>query len=194
GIDIRDGLQYECIGCAACIDACDQVMDKMNYPRGLIRYSTENALKKHWGRKEILLHVLRPRTLIYGAVLVLVSLAFVWGLAARDPLRVDIIRDRSSLGREIEGGFIENVYQLQVMNMTEAPRAFQLAVSGMPGVRIGGVERVEVPAASTQAVTLQVLVPYDAGAPGANTIAFRITAEDNPALSVNEETTFLIPR
>ncbi|HRP25678.1 MAG TPA: cytochrome c oxidase accessory protein CcoG [Thauera sp.] len=194
GIDIRNGLQYECIGCAACIDACDDVMDKMNYPRGLIRYSTENALKKHWGGKEILLHVLRPRTLIYGAILVAVSIAFVWGLAARDPLRVDIIRDRSSLGREIEGGLIENVYQLQVMNMTEAPRAFRLEVSGLPGVKIGGAERVDVPAASTQAVTLQVLVPYDSGSPGSNRISFEVTAEDDSSLSVKEETTFLIPR
>ena len=194
GIDIRNGLQYECIGCAACIDACDDVMDKMNYPRGLIRYSTENALKKHWGSKEILLHVLRPRTLIYGAILVAVSIAFVWGLAARDPLRVDIIRDRSSLGREIEGGLVENVYQLQVMNMTEAPRAFRLEVSGLPGVRIGGAERVDVPAASTQAVTLQVLVPYDSGNPGSNRISFEVTAEDDSSLSVKEETTFLIPR
>ncbi|MHB1373717.1 MAG: cytochrome c oxidase accessory protein CcoG [Thauera sp.] len=194
GIDIRDGLQYECIGCAACIDACDQVMDKMNYPRGLIRYSTENAMKRHWGSKEIVGHVFRPRTLVYGAVLVLICVGFVWGLAAREPLRVDVIRDRSSLGREVEGGLIENVYQLQVMNMTEAPRAFRLEVSGLPGVRIGGEQRFEVASASTQTVTLQVLVPYDSGQPGANNIAFQVTAEDDTALTLKEETTFLIPR
>ncbi|MCK2089413.1 cytochrome c oxidase accessory protein CcoG [Thauera aromatica] len=194
GIDIRDGLQYECIGCAACIDACDQVMDRMDYPRGLIRYSTENAVKKHWGRKEILAHVFRPRTLIYGVILALVCIAFVWGLAVRDPLRVDIIRDRASLGREIEGGLIENVYRLQVMNMTEVPRTFRLEVSGLPGVRIGSGERVEVSPAATGALTVQVLAPYDAGQPGANAIAFRITAEDDPGLSLREETTFLIPR
>ena len=194
GIDIRDGLQYECIGCAACIDACDQVMDKMNYPRGLIRYSTENAMKRHWGRKEIINHVLRPRTLIYGAVLVIICIGFVWGLALREPLRVDIIRDRSSLGRELEGGLIENVYQLQIMNMTEQPRAFRLAVSGLPGVRIGGEPRIDVGPAGLQSVTLPVLVPSDSGQPGANKIAFQITAEDDPALSLNEETTFLIPR
>ena len=194
GIDIRDGLQYECIGCAACIDACDQVMDKMNYPRGLIRYSTENAMKRHWGRKEIIGHVLRPRTLIYGAVLAIICVGFVWGLAQRDPLRVDVIRDRSSLGREVEGGLIENVYQLQVMNMTEMPRAFRLEVSGLPGARIGGEQRIDVAPAGLQSVTLQVLVPYDAGQPGANKIAFRVTAEDDPSLSLDEETTFLIPR
>ena len=73
GIDIRDGLQYECIGCAACIDACDQVMDKMGYPRGLIRYSTENALSQRWGWQEILRHVVRPRVLVYSAILAVVT-------------------------------------------------------------------------------------------------------------------------
>lgn len=194
GIDIRKGLQYECIGCAACIDACDQVMDKMEYPRGLIRYTTENALKKGWGRKEILNHVFRPRTLVYGLVLVVMCIGFVTLLAGRDPLRVDVIRDRSSLGREIEGGLIENVYNLQVMNMAEVPRAFRLEVSGLPGIRIGSEQRVEVAPAGAQSATTQVLVPYDAGQPGAHTIVFQITAEDDPGLTLKEETTFLIPK
>ena len=80
------------------------------------------------------------------------------------------------------------------MNMTEVPRAFQLEVSGLPGVRIGGEQRIDVGSAGLQSVTLQVLVPYDSGQPGANKIAFQITAEDDPTLSLNEETTFLIPR
>lgn len=194
GIDIRKGLQYECIGCAACIDACDDVMDKMNYPRGLIRYSTENAVKQHWGRKDIVTHVLRPRTLMYGAILALVCIGFVWGLAMREPLRVDVIRDRASLAREVEDGMIENVYRLQVMNMTEAPRSFDFSVSGLDGVRIDGDARVQVGPAAAGAVTLRVLVPYDSGKPGANEIAFDVKAEDDPGLSVHEKTTFLFPR
>ena len=95
---------------------------------------------------------------------------------------------------QIEGGLIENVYRLQVMNMTEVPRTFRLEVSGLPGVRIGSGERVEVSPAATGALTVQVLAPYDAGQPGANAIVFRITAEDDPGLSLREETTFLIPR
>lgn len=194
GIDIRQGLQYECIGCAACIDACDQVMDKMDYPRGLIRYSTENAIKRGWGSKEIVGHVFRPRTLIYGTVLILISLAFVWGLATRDPLRVDVIRDRMSLAREVEGGLIENVYRLQVMNMTERPRTFIFEATGLEGVKIGGDHRIDVGAAATQAVTLQVLVPYDAGKPGANEVFFEVYPEDEPSLRLREKTTFLFPR
>jgi polyferredoxin len=118
----------------------------------------------------------------------------VWGLAARDPLRVDILRDRSTLGQEIEGELIENVYQLQIMNMTEVPRSFSLAVSGLPGLRLQGAERVEVAPAATQSITVRVHVPYDEGKPGANTIFFDVAAEDDPALALKEETTFLIPR
>lgn len=193
GIDIRKGLQYECIGCAACIDACDQVMDKMQYPRGLIRYSTENAVKQHWGRKEIIGHVLRPRTLIYGGVLTIVSIAFLWGLAAREPLRVDILRDRTSLAREVEDGLIENVYRLQIMNMTESIRSFDLSVSGLKDARIVGAESIEVGPAETQAVTVQVLVPGDAGKPGANELFFMISPHDEPQRVLREKTTFLLP-
>src|SRR6478736_5921319 len=66
GIDIRQGLQYECIGCAACIDVCDGIMDRMSYPRGLIRFTTQNAMARGWSRAQSLRRVLRPRVLIYG--------------------------------------------------------------------------------------------------------------------------------
>jgi cytochrome c oxidase accessory protein FixG len=193
GIDIRKGLQYECIGCAACIDGCDQVMDKMNYPRGLIRYSTENAVKKHWGTKEIFAHVMRPRTLIYGCILVVISLAFVWGLAPRSPLRVDIIRDRAMLAREVEGGLIENVYRLQVMNMTEAPRSFTLGVTGIDGARIAEAQTVDVAPAAAEAVTLQVRVPPDAVTPGSHPIFFEVEALDDKSVFAREKSTFLMP-
>ncbi|QID17201.1 cytochrome c oxidase accessory protein CcoG [Nitrogeniibacter mangrovi] len=196
GIDIRQGLQYECIGCAACIDACDQVMDKMEYPRGLIRYSTENAMKKHWGGKEIFGHVMRPRTLIYGGILALICVAFVWGLATREPLRVDIIRDRATLAREVAGGMIENVYRLQVMNMTEKPRTFDVSVTGLQGIRLGDFNgTISVEPATTQAVTLQVQVPVDVGQPGSsNPIYFDVKASDDANIAVKEKSTFLLPR
>lgn len=195
GIDIRKGLQYECIGCAACIDGCDQVMEKMGYPKGLIRYSTENAVKQHWGRKEIFGHVLRPRTLIYGGILATLCAAFLWGLATRSPLRVDIIRDRATLAREVEGGLIENVYRLQITNMTEAPRAFDVSVSGLENARLIGVgSKVDVAPATAQAVTIQVQVPPDAAKPGSsNPLFLEVKALDDPSVFVREKTTFLMP-
>jgi cytochrome c oxidase accessory protein FixG len=195
GIDIRKGLQYECIGCAACIDACDQVMEKMEYPKGLIRYSTENAVKKHWGHKEIVGHVLRPRTLIYGTILAALCVAFVGGLATRSTLRVDVIRDRTTLAREVEGGLIENVYRLQVMNMTEAPRAFEITVSGLENAKLHGVgSRIDVASATVKAVTVQVQVPPDAAPTGSsNPLYLEVKAVDDPTVFVREKTTFLMP-
>ena len=136
GIDIRNGLQYECIGCAACIDGCDQIMDKMGYPRGLIRYTTENAVKGKYDDSSILKHVLRPRTLIYTVLLTLISGAFVFSLATRVPLRVDVVRDRVALSKETDDGMIENVYRLQLINKDNQPHQYTLNASGIPGLRL----------------------------------------------------------
>jgi len=193
GIDIRKGLQYECIGCGACIDACDQVMDKMSYPRGLIRYTTEHALKKHWGSREILGHVLRPRILVYATLLVLICLALVYGLATRSDMRVDILRDRAALSREVEGGLIENVYRLQVINMIEGEREVRISVSGLDGIRMVDVDTVVLPAATTESVTVQVRVPPESGTPGSHEIFFEVVALDGSA-SARERSTFILPR
>ena len=193
GIDIREGLQYECIGCSACIDACDQVMDKMSYPRGLIRYSTEHALKEHWGAREIVRHIARPRTLLYGSVLSAIVIAAAWGLAVRVPLKVDVIRDRAALAREVEGGRIENLFRLQVMNMAEEPRRFALSVTGMDALQIASERIVEVPAATTQSVSVRVRAEPDAGKRGSNRIYFEVRALNHDDVNVREKASFLLP-
>jgi polyferredoxin len=120
GIDIRKGLQYECIGCGLCIDACNSVMDKMEYPRGLIRLTTQNAVTKAWKQVQVIRRIFRPRVLIYSAVLVALSAAMIASLVLREPLKVDVIRDRAALSRIVAGGKLENVYRLQIMNATES--------------------------------------------------------------------------
>src|SRR6266496_3000023 len=141
GIDIRKGLQYECIGCAACVDGCNQVMDKMGYPAGLIRYTTENALARGYDTKAMWQRVFRARTLIYGAVLLAIAGAAVGSLALRNPLKVDVIRDRGSLAREAAPGVIENVYRVQLMNTDEKARELAIRAEGLPGLRVAGVEQ-----------------------------------------------------
>ena len=200
GIDIRKGLQYECIGCAACIDVCDGVMDKMNYPRGLIRFATQTGLAQGWDRSQMLHRVFRPRVLIYTAILLLISSAFAVSLYLRSPFRVDVIRDRGALARLVEDGKIENVYRLQVMNSTELPQRYRIAVAGLSGASIASPADVEV--AATQArwvpVNLQ-LEPQAAKAlgAGAHTMRFEITrlAESGSAEAVVvEKSTFVVPR
>ncbi|MDX9995033.1 MAG: cytochrome c oxidase accessory protein CcoG [Rhodocyclaceae bacterium] len=193
GIDIRNGLQYECIGCAACIDVCDQVMDKMSYPRGLIRYTTENALEKHWGRKEILGHIVRPRIIIYTVILIGITLALIWGLAHKADLRVNVIRDRGVLAREAEGGLIENVYRLQVMNVTEQAHRYTISVSGLTGIELSGESEIEVSPATTKSFTLAVRVPPEAAGKGSHKIFFDVKANNVENLAVHEKATFLMP-
>ena len=193
GIDIRNGLQYECIGCSACIDACDEVMDKMSYPRGLIRYSTENALAKHYTPKEMVAHVMRPRVLLYSAILGMIILATAWGLGTRIPLKVDVIRDRATLAREADDGRIENIYTLRIMNTEEAPRRYALSVSGLPGAEIIGERIVEVPAATTESVLVSVRVPPESGIKGANHIFFEIQAQNHDKVRVSEKASFMLP-
>ena len=146
GIDIRNGLQNECIGCAACIDVCNGVMDRWATPRGLIRYSTENGVRHGWTRLQMFRRALRPRVLIYGAVLSAASVAFAASVALRSPFQFDVIKDRGALARIVDEGTVENVYRLQIMNRTEVPQTYQVAASGIPGLALAAPQVTIAPA------------------------------------------------
>jgi cytochrome c oxidase accessory protein FixG len=191
GIDIREGLQYQCIGCGACIDGCNQVMDRMGYERGLIRYSTENALRQRWSWREILAHVLRPRILIYASLLGAIIVATLVALVLRPEIRVDVLRDRATLSREIEGGLIENIYRLQVMNMSESPRTVRIDVGGLDQASIVGDTEALLPAAGMESVTVSVRLPWDAAKPGIHEMYFEIRSEN---AMVREKSTFILPQ
>jgi len=193
GIDIRNGLQYECIGCSACIDACDQVMEKVGLRKGLIRYSTEAAMARHYSSKEIVAHILRPRIILYIVILLAIVVASAWSLAIRVPLKVDVIRDRGTLAREADDGRIENLYNLKIMNTAEEPRRFALSVSGLDGIEIAGEQIVEVASADNREVVVTVRVPPESGKKGANTIYFDIKALNHDEVAVHEKASFLLP-
>ncbi|MGG7606155.1 cytochrome c oxidase accessory protein CcoG [Massilia sp. BKSP1R2A-1] len=194
GIDIRKGLQYECIGCAACVDACNGVMDKVKRPRGLIRYATENALAQRFTPARVRRRVLRPRVLVYTAVLAILGTAMVTSLALRNPLKLDVIRDRGSMGREVEDGMIENVYRLQLMNTVEDAQRLRIAVSGIKSARVVEGEVVDIDPASTRAMPVRVRVNPGEAMPGSNRIAFHVTSSDGHGLRVEEDAVFLVPK
>ncbi len=193
GIDIRNGLQYECIGCAACIDACDEVMDKVNYPRGLIRYSTENAMARHLTKKEILGHVVRPRILLYSVILAAITLTTAWFIAHRIPLKVDVIRDRGALARETDMGLIENTFTLRFMNTDEQAHRYRIKATGLDGLEVGGAAEVDVPAATTTSLMTSLQVQPDAGKKGSNPIMFEIEAMDGSNIRIREKAVFMLP-
>ncbi|MBV8032844.1 MAG: cytochrome c oxidase accessory protein CcoG [Betaproteobacteria bacterium] len=192
GIDIRKGLQYECIGCAACVDGCDQVMDKLARPRGLIRYSTTNAMEEGWTRREMLRRLLRPRVLVYSGILLGVTLLAGAALYARVPLKVDVIRDRAAIAREVEGGSIENIYRLQIMNTTERARAFTIEVSGLPTIRLAGESTAGIAAATSRVVPVKVRIDPAQAAPGTYPIVFTIRAIGDDAVAVHEKSVFIV--
>ena len=192
GIDIRNGLQYECIGCGLCVDGCNQVMDKMGYPRGLIRYSTENAMEGKYSEREILSRVFRPRVLAYTATLSAILVATTMVLYQRIPLKVNVVRDRTSLVRVTDEGYIENVYRLQIINTEERARRYTLAASGLDGLRLlSEPQPLEIGSISSRSVPVRLLVEPGAVTSGSHPIAFRVSAVDDPRVKIDEKSSFL---
>ncbi|MDX1431501.1 MAG: cytochrome c oxidase accessory protein CcoG [Gammaproteobacteria bacterium] len=188
GIDIRNGLQYQCIACAACVDACDQVMEQMNYPKGLIRYTTENALQGRATR------VIRPRTIVYACVLVVLLGALLYALLARTPFALDVIRDRHALYREVEPGVIENVYTLKLISMDDATHRYRLSTDGIEGIAlVTETPEVEVRGGEVLSLPVRVRAPASALSPGANAFIFALERAGDDGARVEEEARFLGP-
>jgi cytochrome c oxidase accessory protein FixG len=194
GIDIRNGLQYDCIGCAACVDACNVVMRKVGLPEGLVRYTTENALENNLSDQDVRKRALRPRILIYTGTLALIVVVFLGSLMTRSPLKVDVIRDRGAMGREVEDGLIENVYRLQLMNTAEADRRYRISVSGIESIRLATPEEILLESTSSRSVPVKVRIERGNAAPGSNKIQFQLKSLDGPEVVVNEKAVFIVPR
>lgn len=193
GIDIRDGQQYECIGCAACIDACDQVMAKVGSPKGLIRYDTLNGMENGWTRTQLWRRVARPRVLLYSSILLIVIGILFNSILTRIPLKVDVMRDRGALSREVKNGVIENVYRVMLINSAEVDRTFKLSVRGLPTLHIDSVDQVTVAAASNRLLALRVRANPDAGDAGSNRIEFVVEAIDDSSVVEHAKTSFFLP-
>jgi cytochrome c oxidase accessory protein FixG len=197
GIDIRQGLQYECIGCGACVDVCNQVMDKVGDARGLIKFSTQNAMDKGWRWGPTVRRIFRPRVLVYTAVLWAIVVAVGLSLWVRAPFKVDIVRDRATMARVVAGGKIENIYRLQIMNAAEQALSFHWEVDGLPGLQLASEPDVEVAATESHWVSVRLQVPDEAAPAGSHPIHFRIAArlpQGEWVGQVSEKTVFLIPR
>jgi cytochrome c oxidase accessory protein FixG len=186
GIDIRQGLQYECIACAMCVDACDSVMDKMEYPRGLIKYTTENAiLNKGY-------HVLRPRTIVYTAILATLITAMVMSIVLRPPVILDAMRDRNALYKDVGRRGIENSYTLKIINKQNVDREYRLSVQGLDGIELVSEAEISVAAESVYTLPTSVTVPREMAA-GGNTIEFVLQDVNDSSIRIVEESRFRGP-
>jgi cytochrome c oxidase accessory protein FixG len=186
GIDIRQGLQYECIACAACIDACDTIMDKVGSPRGLIRYSTERALEHKSYR------LIRPRTLVYSGILMLLLGTMVTTMALRKPAIMDVIRDRNALYRDVGRMGIENTFTIRIVNKQNEGHSFNLSVSGVEGIELRTAADMYIAGESVETLPVSVVVPHEY-ADGGNVITFELNSTDGSDISVTEESRFRGP-
>ncbi len=194
GIDIRNGLQYECIGCGLCVDACDSVMDKVNLPRGLIRFATQNGMDNRWSKAQMLRRVLRPRVLVYTAITLAFCAALAMSLAQRTPLKVNVMRDRASLARIAPGGQLENLYRLQIMNATENAQRYRISATGLEGLTVEEEDRhIALAAIESRWLTVRARIPYGSAAPGPHAMEFVVTAEGKDPMTVREQTVFQVP-
>ncbi len=193
GIDIRNGSQYECIGCGLCADACNTVMQRLKKPAGLVRYATQNSMAGRWTSAQVWRRVARPRVLIYAAVLMALCTGLLISLVTRSPFKVDVVRDRGSLAHLVEGGRLENVYRLQIMNATEGARHYRVTAEGLAGLSTEPVQEVSVDAAASRWVAIRVQAPFNVAPAGAHAIRFVVRQAEDGAELV-EQTTFIVPR
>lgn len=200
GIDIRDGLQYMCIGCGACVDACDQVMDKMSYDRGLIRYTSGRAITERLSQAQVRKRMLRPRVVSYILILAVIFGAFLYSLSTRVPMRMDIMRDRGALGREVPGGFYENVYQLQFINTSETSMQVSLSAIGLPNLTLqtaeGHSDELRLDPAANRLVAVVAKLPVQDTTPGLYNIVIKAVShhDDGQETVVTESTSFYVPQ
>lgn len=187
-IDIRDGLQYECIDCGLCADACDSVMDKMGYERGLIRFTTQEALAT--GRTRIW----RPALFVYLIASVIMIGLFVENTATRSPVSVDVIRDRGAhLYRSTLNG-IENVYTVKINNMGRSEQTFTLSVEGQYRYSLKGRKEVFLEEGEVFTVPIRVRVPKGEMAESRDKIYIVVRSQQDPSVFAQQETSFIGPK
>jgi polyferredoxin len=168
-------------------------MQKMDYPPGLIRYATENSVSKQYTSQQMMKHIMRPRIMLYTGILLVITAIFVYSLSTRIPMRVDVLRDRGVMSREVGDGLTENVYLLHIMNMQDTDRTFTVKAEGLEGIRMDGQDTFTVQALQNMTQPINVRVPAGEGKAGANPINFVIVDTQNPDIRRDEKSTFIQP-
>lgn len=172
GIDIRNGLQYECINCGACVDACNDTMDKMNYPRGLIRFTTERNLQGGRTRK------VRFKSVGYATAVVLMTGLLVWDIVTRVPLKVDILRDRNQLYSINMDSWVENVFTLKILNKSQLTETYSITIEGFSDFTLSGQTQVQVAGGEVATVPLTLAVNPDEVLQRVQDVTFVVTSSD----------------
>jgi len=174
------------------------VMDKMGYERGLVKYSTQHAINQGWNHAQMLRRILRPRVLIYTAILASIVIALFTSLALRSSFRVDVVRDRGVMARLADGGMLENVYRLQIMNATETAQHYQLSASGIDNLKVesdvaDANKTVTVNSAESRWIPVRLQIPDGSIKSGSHHVKFEVRSIESNEI-VTEKSVFLVPR
>jgi cytochrome c oxidase accessory protein FixG len=184
GVDIRDGIQLGCIQCGLCIDACDAIMQQIDRPTGLIAYDTDINAERRLAGKPPIYRLIRPRTVLYAAIIAIVGSIMLYTLATRSSLGISALHERSPLFVTLSDGSVRNDYTVRFLNKAGVPRSFALDVLGLPAaeIRASGIDPgadgklvVEVGPDQTRELRASVLVPAASLPKEATDIEFRAT-------------------
>ena len=171
GIDIRDGAQLECIQCALCIDACDDIMTKVGRPASLITYTTVRNTETGSENPREGWRIVRPRTLIYAALMLVASGLMTYAMIGRSTLEVTVLPDRNPLFVQLSDGGISNNYTVKILNKLHETRKVTLSISGLPDASFkvtgldgahSGQQAIEVVPDNLRALRVHVTVPRSA--------------------------------
>ncbi|WP_190291780.1 cytochrome c oxidase accessory protein CcoG [Roseibium aggregatum] len=185
GVDIRKGLQLDCIQCGLCIDACDNVMTKIGKPTGLIAYDTDENIQRRIDGKDSVYEIVRVRTVVYAAIIAVVGAIMLFALLTRDFAGINVLHDRNPIFVTQSDGSVRNGYTVRLLNKRSHARHFMLHVEGMPAgtkVEAVGVENVfadrpiiEVDPDTTREVRILVTSPPGVKMPASTPVKFRLT-------------------
>jgi len=187
GIDIRNGAQLECIMCGLCIDACDNVMTKIGRPTGLIAYDNDVNVKRRLEGKTNVYRMVRPRTVIYAAMIAAVAAIMVYALATRSFLDISVLHDRNPLAVMLSDGSVRNAYTVRLLNKQSHYRTVALDVDGLPAAKVqvvGSDAAIEgrpyIAIGPDQTSEMRVLVTVPAGSKldKSTNVSFRIADTD----------------
>lgn len=188
GIDIRNGLQYQCIGCAACIDACRDVMSTMGYGKTLIDYTSQS---REAGRE---VRWIRPRLVGYASLIAVMVGLFTYALGNRLPVELTVVRDRGRLYRESWDGTVENVYTLRISNRATDARDYRIVVESELPLAYEGPAVVAIPGASLETVPVRLVLAGDrVGESAASDVRFGLRAVDDEQVAIDEASHFYLP-
>jgi cytochrome c oxidase accessory protein FixG len=200
GIDIRDGVQLECIGCGLCIDACNSVMEKLGRPKNLITYDTlANQERRARGEKPKI-NLIRPRTVLYSTMLAAIAGFMVFTLATRSSHDINVLHDRNPLFVTLSDGAIRNGYTVKILNKERAERTYTLELQNLPQGKLSVVGADDPKAAQAQltadpdsVATYKVYVERPGRAVERTTRDFQFLLTDDAGNTVVQETLFRGP-